>query len=479
MAIQVVCSHCEKTLKAPDEAAGKQARCPHCRTIVQVPAAQAPAAQASAAQAPSIEPLAPSAEEDAGYALSAEAPPPRPMFIKAEPAPPRRDSAAKPRGERPASKKAKQPADAETKPAHPFAASAKRAGRADERSSGQAPKRSGRYWWFALTLVPLVCSLLSEKEDLAARVEKTISAHPEVMDKIDANEESDAELFDLLPGGKLDGAHLSRHSWMHWLYALAAAGLFSFLILTLFERGDANVVHVLVVGVTTATVGIFMLLAFQFMANLTQNLWLRGGGVVMLVFYLVKLIGFSYRAALDPANGFLASFFGFTLGVGLCEEFTKAAPVFLKLRDSEGDDFGWRAACVWGLASGAGFGIAEGILYSAEHYNGVQTFGIYLVRFISCVGLHAIWTAAVALMIWHNQEILGNDMDWAEWGVAVLRVQGVPMILHGLYDTLLKREMNAAALAPAAASFAWLAFLISRSYAADPEPDDDALPAAA
>jgi len=151
--------------------------------------------------------------------------------------------------------------------------------------------------------------------------------------------------------------------------------------------------------------------------------------------------------------------------------------VFFKLRD--GDDFGWRAACIWGLASGAGFGIAEGILYSSEHYNGIATFGIYLVRFISCVGLHAIWTGAVSLMIWHNQEMLGADMDWGDWLLAVLRVQGVPMVLHGLYDTLLKREMNAAALLPAVASFAWLAFLISRSYAADPAPEDDALPAVA
>jgi len=49
-------------------------------------------------------------------------------------------------------------------------------------------------------------------------------------------------------------------------------------------------------------------------------------------------------------------------------------------------------------------------------------------------------------------------------------VQGIPMVLHGLYDTLLKREMNAWALVAAVASFAWLAFLVSRSRASDPEP---------
>jgi RsiW-degrading membrane proteinase PrsW (M82 family) len=460
MAINVVCPGCARTLKAPDEAAGKQARCPHCRTSVQVPSA-------------------PPADEDAGYALL-EPPPPRPSFISVEPSPPRRDPAAEPRGERVLKTKRKSSGEGEPHRANPF--ESPRGAVVDARDAGKqtsvpARKRSRKHWWFALTLIPLFFSLLGAEEDVLHRVEKTIAAHPEVMEKADAGEKSGAELFDLLPGGKLEGAHLSRHTWMHWVYALAAAGLFSFLILTLFERGEANVAHVLVVGITTATVGIFMLLAFQFVADLTQNLWLRGGGIVMLVFYLVKLIGFSYRAALDPANGFLSSFFGFTFGVGLCEEFTKAAPVFFKLRD--GDDLGWRAACVWGLASGAGFGIAEGILYSSEHYNGVATFGIYLVRFISCVGLHAIWTGAVALMIWHNQEMVSGDLDWSDWGLAVLRVQGVPMVLHGLYDTLLKRDMNALALLPAIASFAWLAFLISRSYIADPEPEDEAFAAVA
>lgn len=290
------------------------------------------------------------------------------------------------------------------------------------------------------------------------------------MEKIESSKAEGAEVFALLPEGKLAGAHLSRQSWMHWLYALAAAALFYGLIMALFEREETNSIHVIVVGATTATVGIFMLLAFQWFAELTQNVWMHGRSIVVLLFYLVKLIGFSYRAALDPSNGFLSSFFGFTLGVGLCEEFTKAAPVYFKLHDESSDRMSWRAACIWGLASGAGFGIAEGILYASDYYNGVATFGIYPVRFVSCVGLHAIWTAAVALMIWHNQELLSGELDWGDWLLAMLKVQGIPMLLHGLYDTLLKREMNAAALVTALASFAWLAFLISRSYASDVAP---------
>jgi len=49
------------------------------------------------------------------------------------------------------------------------------------------------------------------------------------------------------------------------------------------------------------------------------------------------------------------------------------------------------------------------------------------------------------------------------------------MLLHGLYDTCLKRDMNAAALLVAVASFGWLAFLASRLQGADDEASDRTL----
>jgi hypothetical protein len=41
------------------------------------------------------------------------------------------------------------------------------------------------------------------------------------------------------------------------------------------------------------------------------------------------------------------------------------------------------------------------------------------------------------------------------------------MVLHGLYDTLLKKEMNALALAVAVVSFLYLAYQISRLRGVD------------
>ena len=59
----------------------------------------------------------------------------------------------------------------------------------------------------------------------------------------------------------------------------------------------------------------------------------------------------------------------------------------------------WRGACLWGMASGVGFGLAEGVLYAGQSYNGVAPAGIYLVRFASCVALHAVWSGSVGITV--------------------------------------------------------------------------------
>ena len=45
----------------------------------------------------------------------------------------------------------------------------------------------------------------------------------------------------------------------------------------------------------------------------------------------------------------------------------------------------------------------------------------------------------------------------------------VPMVLHGLYDTLLKKDMNVWALVVAVVSFGWLVVQIERARAAQPD----------
>ena len=49
---------------------------------------------------------------------------------------------------------------------------------------------------------------------------------------------------------------------------------------------------------------------------------------------------------------------------------------------------------------------AEGIMYSSRYYNGFASPGIYFVRFISCVALHALWTGSVGISVHRRQEML-------------------------------------------------------------------------
>lgn len=320
--------------------------------------------------------------------------------------------------------------------------------------------------------MPLMLQTLGGEGDTEERIQHTLS-QPGLKEKLEDLEPTDdegefdrADLYSVLPDGRFEGAHLSYFTRAHWAYAGVASAIFFAATWFLFERGKATILQWVIVLAVTATIGVISLLMFQWTAAVTQDVWITGRSVIVLLFYIVKFIGFSYSVADDPEYGFWVSFFGFTFGVGLCEEITKALPVVVYLQSDEKLD--WRGACLLGLASGVGFGVAEGILYASQHYNGVAGFDIYLTRFISCVALHATWTAAVAIMAARNREGL-DASDLSAWCQHLLMIIAVPAILHGLYDTLLKRDMGGLALVVAFASFGWLALLIERARSNDPE----------
>lgn len=333
------------------------------------------------------------------------------------------------------------------------------------------------HWFLVLALLPLAFSLLKEngRDDESKRIDETVEQLPfEVRNKIDEvgkklenGEAKISDFFALLPGNKIKGALLPYGSFAHWGFAFISALLFMGFFLILASQNTANPLHLLAYGFFTATVGILLLLLLQMLADLSQGLWLRGGNIIVVIFYILKFIGFSYRAALDPDNGFFLSFMGFTLGVGFCEEVCKALPLLWRYHTSPAQS--WRTAFLWGLASGAGFGIAEGILYASRHYNGLSGADIYVVRFISCVALHALWTGSVGITLHRKQELIQGVENWYEYIPRLVAIVGVPMVLHGLYDTLLKKEMNALALGVAVLSFLFLAFQISRLHGVDDE----------
>jgi RsiW-degrading membrane proteinase PrsW (M82 family) len=462
--IHVRCPHCDKTLKALDQYAGKTARCPNCEQPITVPAPPKPGQSeatpgAHGAEDPpaASQPPAENHEPNRGPAVAA---------------PSRGVGSAQGHVARPGI----QPDGIPVSVPEPIASKTEIAAPQTPRQAGGAewlarhrPKPAvpseGRklrprflYWLFALALIPLAWSLLGARNDVEERFLRTIEANPEVFAKIETEKEMSKEkLFSLLPDGRIDGAMLPQDTWTHWWYALAAAATFAVVFFLLFDAGNAEFRHVLLIGLCTATFGILFLTCVQWLAEATQGHLFWGRSILVLLLYILEFIGFLYRSALDPDAGFAVSLLGFTFGVGLCEELTKALPILFHYRS--GGRLDWRGARLWGLASGAGFGVAEGIMYSSQSYNGIQTAGVYLVRFVSCAAMHAVWGAAVGIAVWRRREWIAQQWDWKDFVVTLLWVLAVPMFLHGLYDTLLKKDLYGWALVAALASFAWLAVL--------------------
>ena len=444
MAIAFDCA-CGKSLHAKDELAGKKTRCPGCGSILTIPAPE----------------RAPVDDDDvATYLFQPESKPRQSDLIQS----PSSHGATM-------SEPVYRPASASRKPANEPAPKVARSDR--ETKPGAGSIREYSYWLLLFALIPLVFSLLSANEQefterLTATLEK---AAPEQAARIEAvlakgEELTKDELFAVLPEGKLYGAHLPASTVIHWFYAALATAGFLLLILLMFSVERSNPLHLLAIGLFTGTIGIIFLFVAQFCSQIDIRS-IRARGWFGLILLILALIGLSYRSALDEDSNFVLSAIGFTFGVGLCEELTKAIPLLFYYKRFA--TMGWRGACSWGLASGIGFGVSEGIMYSADSYNGISGAGIYVVRFVSCVAIHAMWAGAVGISIARTVDAYEAVEDRIGFGLYALRVLAVPMVLHGLYDTLLKKDMNVWALVIALASFAWLALQIERARADMPE----------
>jgi len=297
-------------------------------------------------------------------------------------------------------------------------------------------------------------------DDTDRRIEETKKQYPELAQKIEHGEaEEIQEVFEQIPSHRIVGAALSRHTSAHWILALLSALLFWEFILIVQPMGNSTSKQLWAVGIFTGTIGILMLLLVQVAAVVASAL--EGGGALLLIIIPLKFIGWSYEAATEEGNSFLASMLGFTFGVGLMEEFFKALPLYWHFRRSAMLDV--RGAVVWGLATGIGFGVSEGVSYCSSFYNGVSGGGTYVVRFSSCVALHAVWSATAAILTWRRRESLQGLERWYHWVLPVFATLWISMILHGFYDTCLKKDYGIAALAGAVLSFALFFWMYDRA----------------
>lgn len=123
---------------------------------------------------------------------------------------------------------------------------------------------------------------------------------------------------------------------------------------------------------------------------------------------------------------------GMFLGVGIHEELVKAAILFCLVR-RPGSLLIPQTVVFYGMMSGLGFGIYEGVTYqrtiNREQMVDVAYF-LDVIRLTSLPFLHAIWTGIAGYFISFAALVPGKR--YGLWIVAIL----IPAILHGFYDTM-------------------------------------------
>jgi RsiW-degrading membrane proteinase PrsW (M82 family) len=106
--------------------------------------------------------------------------------------------------------------------------------------------------------------------------------------------------------------------------------------------------------------------------------------------------------------------------------------------------------------------VSEGVHYCSSFYNGIFGADIYFVRFMSSAGLHIMLSGACGILIFRKRKFL----DWSDPFdslLTLIAIMLVPIFLHGLFNTVLKVELDWLAIVVWLASFAWLAWLINES----------------
>lgn len=112
------------------------------------------------------------------------------------------------------------------------------------------------------------------------------------------------------------------------------------------------------------------------------------------------------------------------LAIGLPEELGKWLCSFARRTVSR------RERCGLAFLAGVGFGVAEGLNYSLNHYNGQAGLLIYLMRFVSLVMFHGMLSALTAH--WLSGHRPSGDR-WTDVGRLLLRLAPT-VVVHGLYD---------------------------------------------
>ena len=149
------------------------------------------------------------------------------------------------------------------------------------------------------------------------------------------------------------------------------------------------------------------------------------------LFVLQMIPPWTILYGMAKSDNFFTRFVGMLFGVGISEEFCKAAILFWLVK-RPGKLMIPQTVVFYGMMSGLGFGIYEGVAYqqTVNRAQGVDmAYLLNVVRLTSLPFLHAIWTGIAGYFI--SFAALYPKRQYGLWVVAI----GIPAFLHAVYNT--------------------------------------------
>jgi len=253
-------------------------------------------------------------------------------------------------------------------------------------------------------------------------------------------EKAGADLRELIPHLLMPFEELKGWRWLenHRMIAIAAIGLLPLVVITMFAgQGDLRGAYWAIAFYFSALWGTFFYFVFPapYIRLKTSVICFLGTGFasISILLVLYALPPFNLVPRLIQSENLLVHLVTFICFVGIPEEACKALVLFL---------LAWRLGAVppktmmfYGLMSGLGFGIYEGVGYQmGRNYTFSSGSGEYyyllnLIRLTSLPFLHAIWTGIAGYFIGFATQY--PRRRYGLWVVAV----GFPGLVHGLYNT--------------------------------------------
>jgi RsiW-degrading membrane proteinase PrsW (M82 family) len=227
-----------------------------------------------------------------------------------------------------------------------------------------------------------------------------------------------------------------------WIILTAIMGIFPLALVAMVDRFNDPVDGFKAVAFYFSAIwALFFASAFR-AAGLSWRLSLLTyfGTTIVGMSLLLASLSLNLEAVRDPfvnATNLIISIPSSILFIGFPEELTKALVLFAIWR--WGKLPALRAFMFYGMLSGLGFGIQEGVgyvlgpyttEYAKDHNVAEFLFGV-LLRLSSLPFFHAMWAGIAAFLIWFAARIPS-----ARAGLIFLAIL-IPATFHGLYDALI------------------------------------------